>query len=391
MAFIDQERTYSDKEFYKLANAAGYKSWGDVYSTPEQIASWENWNRIADIASNVERKERPDGISRDAVISIMNAQWARDQPTQQMNYAINRQKSMAGLGNQQQMLSMEQRNVATAEALANAKATPGPGRSAYDQRLQQMMLGSFTPDDPSYQWRMEQGMNNLARSSAAKGMLGSGNMAAELLSFGQGMASQEYGSQFNRLLQASANATSQYTAAYSVLDRMLQQQQAQQNLGYQGEQVAQEWGRLAQGWNNQNMGYMAQDTSRFSAAANAQAQAGQLSVQREQNALRRDQFNAEQQRLDNWNQGQGAALMQGAGEGQAQAGQPNSYTQQTSYNTGGYGPIQNSTASQLPSGTGYVQNNNTGATTSFGGGGGGGGQGYQSWGNDYGYEAVYGD
>jgi hypothetical protein len=289
------------------------------------------------------------------------------------------------------MLSMEQRNVATAEALANAKATPGPGRSAYDQRLQQMMLGSFTPDDPSYQWRMEQGMNNLARSSAAKGMLGSGNMAAELLSFGQGMASQEYGSQFNRLLQASANATSQYTAAYSVLDRMLQQQQAQQNLGYQGEQVAQEWGRLAQGWNNQNMGYMAQDTSRFSAAANAQAQAGQLSVQREQNALRRDQFNAEQQRLDNWNQGQGAALMQGAGEGQAQAGQPNSYTQQTSYNTGGYGPIQNSTASQLPSGTGYVQNNNTGATTSFGGGGGGGGQGYQSWGNDYGYEAVYGD
>jgi hypothetical protein len=391
MAFIDQERTYSDKEFYKLANAAGYKSWGDVYSTPEQIASWENWNRIADIASNVERKERPEGISRDAVISIMNAQWARDQPTQQMNYAINRQKSMAGLGNQQQMLSMEQRNVATAEALANAKATPGPGRSAYDQRLQQMMLGSFTPDDPSYQWRMEQGMNNLARSSAAKGMLGSGNMAAELLSFGQGMASQEYGSQFNRLLQASANATSQYTAAYSVLDRMLQQQQAQQNLGYQGEQVAQEWGRLAQGWNNQNMGYMAQDTSRFSAAANAQAQAGQLSVQREQNALRRDQFNAEQQRLDNWNQGQGAALMQGAGEGQAQAGQPNSYTQQTSYNTGGYGPIQNSTASQLPSGTGYVQNNNTGATTSFGGGGGGGGQGYQSWGNDYGYEAVYGD
>ncbi len=42
------------------------------------------------------------------------------------------------------------------------------------------------------------------------------------------------------------------------------------------------------------------------------------------------------------------------------------------------------------SGTGYIINNSTGATTSLGGGG-GGGQGYQSWGNDYGYEAVYGD
>lgn len=395
MAFVDQERTYSDKEFQKLANAAGYKGWGGVYSTPEQIAEWENWNRIADIASNVERKERPEGISRDAVASIMNAQWAREQPTQQMNYAINRQKSMAGLGNQQQMVSMEQRNVATAEALANAKAAPGPGRSAYDQRLQQMMLGSFTPDDPSYQWRLEQGMNNLARSSAAKGMLGSGNMAAELLAFGQGMASQEYGSQFNRLLQASANATSQYTAAYSVLDRMLQQQQAQQNLGYQGEQVAQEWGRLAQGWNNQNMGYMAQDTSRFSAAANAQAQAGQLSVQREQNALRRDQFNAEQQRLDNWNQGQGAALMQKAGNSSGFYTPPApSYDEMEAYYRdwkarGSPNELDNGgSSSSASSGTGYIINNSTGAATSVGGGG---GQGYQSWGNDYGYEAVYGD
>jgi len=401
MAFVDTEnkpankyeQKIADKEFAKLALQAGYQQHGNIFSTAKDIENWEANNRLASIVTNVARQERPNGISRDALTSILNAQWARDQPTQQMNYAIQRQKAMAGLGNQQQTYSMEQRNAATAEALANARAAPGPGRSVYDQRLQQMMLGSFTPDDATYQWRLEQGMNNLARSGAAKGMLGSGNMAAELLAFGQGMASQEYGAQFNRLLQASSNATNQYTAAYSVLDRMLQQQQAQQNLGYQGEQIAQEWGRLAQGWNNQNMGYMAQDTSRFSATSNAQAQAGQLSVQREQNALRRDQFNAEQQRLDNWNQGQGAALMQRAGEGQAQAGQPNSPTQQTNYNTGGYGPIQNSTASQLPSGTGYVQNNNTGATTSFGGGegGGGGGQGYQSWGNDYGYEAVYGD
>ncbi len=397
MAFIDTntpapankyEKKIADKEFDKLAAAAGYiRNVNGEYSTQAQIDAWTNAQNMfsSGIARNFSGRIGPESISRDAVASIMNAQWARDQPTQQMNYAINRQNSMAGLGNQQQMVSMEQRNVATAEALANAKAAPGPGRSAYDQRLQQMMLGSFTPDDPSYQWRLEQGMNNLARSSAAKGMLGSGNMAAELLAFGQGMASQEYGSQFNRLLQASANATSQYTAAYSVLDRMLQQQQAQQNLGYQGEQVAQEWGRLAQGWNNQNMGHMAQDTSRFSAASNAQAQAGQLGVQREQNALRRDQFNAEQQRLDNWNQGQGAALLQRAGQVQPQQSQPSYYVQQSNPAVGGYGTVQNNVASQLPSGTGYIQNNSTGVTTALGG------QGYQSWGNDYGYEAVYGD
>lgn len=388
MAFIDESKTYSDKEFQKLANAAGYQGWGGVYSTPEQIADWEANNRIANIATNVIRQERPEGISRDAVTAIINSQWAREQPTQQMNYALQQQRNFTAANNQQQLQSMAQRNTATNTALANAQATPGPGRSAYDKRLQQMMLGSFTPDDPSYQWRMEQGMNNLGRSLAAKGMLGSGNMAAELLSFGQGMASQEYGSQFNRLLQASANATNQYTAAYSVLDRMLQQQQAQQHLGYQGEQLAQDWGRLAQGWNNQNLGFAANDVNRFSATANAQAQAGQLGAQREQNALRRDAFNAEQQRLDNWNQGQGAYLTQRAGQVQSQQTQPIYYVQQSGTGVGGYGSGQNNAASQLSSGTGYIQNNSTGVTTALGGQG---GQSYQPWGNDYGYKAVYGD
>jgi len=53
--------------------------------------------------------------------------------------------------------------------------------------------------DPSYQWRLDQGNQAINRSAAAKGMLGSGNVLAELAKYGQGMASQEYGNQFGRL------------------------------------------------------------------------------------------------------------------------------------------------------------------------------------------------
>ncbi len=404
MAFVDEK--ISDRELEKLASVSGYqRQLGGIWSSPEQLAAYEGLKRSSDIATNVIRPTSPEGLSRDALVAKLNEQAMRQVPGQQQQYAIKRQEGLSGTGNVQQIQSMDQRNIATAEALANAKAAPGPGRSAYDQRLQQMTLGSFAPDDPSYAWRLEQGMTNLGRSQAAKGMLGSGNMAAELLSFGQGMASQEYGAQFNRLLQASTNATNQYTAAYSVLDRMLQQQQAQQNVGLQGEQMAQEWARVAQGWGNQNLGIAAQDTSRFSATANAANQAGHL-------GLEQDKFAAQEKRLDNWNAGQGQALMQRAGQqnwgGNAGTsdrpsqesldayaanwrarGSPNEYVGTSSSSTG---PIMNSVASQLPSGSGYITSS-SGGSTSFGGAQvpAASGQSYQPFTNDYGYEAVYGD
>lgn len=385
MAFVDEK--ISDRELEKLASVSGYqRQLGGIWSSPEQLAAYEGLKRSSDIATNVIRPTSPEGLSRDALIAKLNEQAMRQVPGQQQQYAIKRQEGLSGTGNLQQIQSMDQRNIATAEALANAKAAPGPGRSLYDQRLQQMMLGSFAPDDPSYKWRLEQGMTNLGRSQAAKGMLGSGNMAAELLSFGQGMASQEYGAQFNRLLQASTNATNQYTAAYSVLDRMLQQQQAQQNVGLQGEQMAQEWARVAQGWGNQNLGIAAQDTSHFSATANAANQAGKLSLEREK-------FAAQEKRLDNWNMGQGEALTQNAGRLAPQAAP---FYQQPSagyIQSGGYaGSSQNSVASQMPSGSGYITNS-SGISTSFGGAQvpTSFGPGYQPFTNDYGYEAVYGD
>ena len=160
--------------------------------------------------------------------------------------------------NAQQSQLMGQRNAAVDTSLANAQAIAGPGSSVYDQRLQQMMTGSFAPDDPSYQWRLQQGTENLGRAAAAKGMLGSGNLAAELMNYGQNQASQEYQAQFNRLLGASQNNTNQYQAAYNALGSMLSQQTAQFSQGQAIQQAAQGWDQAAQGWTQQARGWDSQ-------------------------------------------------------------------------------------------------------------------------------------
>ncbi len=50
-----------------------------------------------------------------------------------------------------------------------------------------------------YQFAVDQGNQAINRSAAAKGMGNSGGVLAELARYGQGMASQEYGNQVNRL------------------------------------------------------------------------------------------------------------------------------------------------------------------------------------------------
>lgn len=372
----------SDKEFDKLAFKAGYGRYGvgGGYSTSNEydtaMTQARSWHVQPLIPS----------ISKNDLINKLNAETARQTPIYQQEYAINQQQGLLNDNRQQQDLALGQRNAAVGDALNNAQRTTGPGQSIYDQRLQQMMNGTFAPDDPSYQWRVQQGMTNLGRSQAAKGMLGSGNMAAELLTYGQGMASQEYGAQFNRLLAASQNATAQYTNAYSVLNQMMQQQQGQQQQGNANQLTAQGWGQTAQGWGSQNLGITNADTSRYQATSNAANQAGQLGLQR-------DQFNAQQKRLDNADKGSGDALMRGAGNNSNNSNNGGQFNDQYD-RTYGYqspssgGSVQNNVASELKSGTGYIRNNQTGDTTQFGDSN----QGSSSpFTNDYGYEAVYGD
>lgn len=87
----------------------------------------------------------------------------------------------------------------------------------YRSKLQQMMTGEFSPDDPSYQWRFDQGQQTTERSLAARGLLNSGNAAIELQEYGQGAASQEYGAQFARTLQALTGVEDQYSSQMSRL------------------------------------------------------------------------------------------------------------------------------------------------------------------------------
>lgn len=69
--------------------------------------------------------------------------------------------------------------------------------------------------DPGYAFRMEQGRQALERGAAAKGGLYSGGAAKELLEYGQGLGSQEYGAAFNRFQTNRANKVNDYTGRYN--------------------------------------------------------------------------------------------------------------------------------------------------------------------------------
>lgn len=87
-------------------------------------------------------------------------------------------------------------------------------RPQYQQQLQQLMTGNFSPTDPSYKWRFDQGLEGVNRGAAASGMLNSGNRLAALSDYGQNTASTEYSNQYNRLAQLSgAQIGSPSTAA----------------------------------------------------------------------------------------------------------------------------------------------------------------------------------
>lgn len=56
---------------------------------------------------------------------------------------------------------------------------------------------------PDYKFALQEGTKALDFSNAAKGLLQSGNHLRDLTQFGQGLATQNFGNYFNRLLQLS--------------------------------------------------------------------------------------------------------------------------------------------------------------------------------------------
>lgn len=87
---------------------------------------------------------------------------------------------------------------ATNEELAQAGAQ-------YNGTFRQQFTPSDLTIDPSYQWRLKQGMRALEASAAARGMTGSGSNLADITNYAQGAASQEYQSAFDRFQTNQTN------------------------------------------------------------------------------------------------------------------------------------------------------------------------------------------
>jgi len=78
-------------------------------------------------------------------------------------------------------------------------------RQMANTQLQSLMQNpGQMQNDPSYQWALQQGMQGVDRSLAAKHQTASGNALTELTQYGQGLASQQYN---NRLGQLSNMAS----------------------------------------------------------------------------------------------------------------------------------------------------------------------------------------
>lgn len=78
----------------------------------------------------------------------------------------------------------------------------GKGAIAKMQSLNSGDFSSFK-QSPDYQFRFDQGLQALDRSAAARGSLFSGGHSADLIGYGQGMASQSYNDFYNRLAALS--------------------------------------------------------------------------------------------------------------------------------------------------------------------------------------------
>lgn len=123
-------------------------------------------------------------IIDDIINAITGAQAAKQQEAQ----------VQAAMGQQQQMYSQ-------------SRADQTPYMSAGQTSLADLMKLQSDPNSiqasPAYQFQLAQGQQALQRSAAAKGGLMSGGFAKSLAGYSQGLASNEYQNQWNRLYQVA--------------------------------------------------------------------------------------------------------------------------------------------------------------------------------------------
>jgi hypothetical protein len=121
--------------------------------------------------------------------------------------------------------------------------------------------------DPSYQFRLNQGTQNLNASAAARGLLGSGQNLKDITDYGQQSASQEYQNAFNRYQTNQSNLYNRMSGMATM------SQNAAAGVGNQGMQVASNMAQNTMSGVNSSNNYLTSG-----AAANAAGQVGQANA-----------------------------------------------------------------------------------------------------------------
>lgn len=265
-------------------------------------------------------------------------------PTSTPTYGPAGGVSAASLGYtalQRQLTNQEQLNQVYQPQLQSYMQ--GDPTGGYGAQMQSLMQGQFSTNDPSYQWRLQQGQGAVERSAAARGLLNSGQAAIELMNYGQGAASTEYQAQFNRTLQAMQASETSFQSGYNRLAELAGMTPSQQiaanqaNLNYAklGADTKFGYDQLAA---NQNLGYAdlnartglgyAELAERASAdQARLNLATDQFSYQAAQGQLHQDQMNntdkAFQSMMSGYRSGGGGGAGAGASSG---SGASSSYT-----------------------------------------------------------------
>ncbi len=91
------------------------------------------------------------------------------------------------------------------------------GTGALNQ-LAQLNSGNYSSfqESPDYQFTLQQGTQALDRSAAARGSLYSGGQQADLMQYGQGLASQQYNNYYNKLASLAGMGQSAASALAGV-------------------------------------------------------------------------------------------------------------------------------------------------------------------------------
>ncbi len=131
------------------------------------------------------------------------------------------QNRAAGKAASAQNRASQQANALQSQMYENARADLAPYQQAGTNALgglNALANGDYSAfqNSPDYQFALQQGMQGLDRSAAARGALYSGGQQADLISFAQGLASQNLGNYRNSLMQLAGmgqNAAGQIAGA----------------------------------------------------------------------------------------------------------------------------------------------------------------------------------